>query len=298
MVLANTADREAANGNPHVFDAEWEAALATGDVRWLSYPAASPRTQVELFERVKADQIDALLARHGLRRGRVLEYACGSAGMSVYLARRGFDVVAADLSRNGLRLAGRNAERHAADQDHLGLAGADAYSLPFPDGAFDLVMSYGLLEHFTPEQLAPLLCETNRVLRPGGLHVVDIIHGRCSVRTLASYAHFLASAGARVARGRLRGLGAVYRSYLKNYYENRLGPDDWRRLFVESGLKQVGVHTCRPFPLLALSGGAEQLYLGLLRLALPLWRWYDQTDSRPLRWLGWMYLVYGVKGGR
>lgn len=291
LVLASSRG----DGNPEIFDADWRDALESGKTRWLSYPALKPRTQTELFERVKADQIDALLHNIGLRSGRVLEYACGAAGMSAYLAHRGFDSIALDLSHHALKLARRNAQLHAVDDGSLDLVGGDVFHLPFKSNSFDLVMSYGLLEHFTPERLLVLLAETHRVLRPGGMHVVDIIHGCLSVRTFATILNFSASAILRLIQGDSTRIGSLYTAYFERLYENQLTPDAWQQLFEEAGLGQVVVQVCRPFPPLALSGPAEQLYVHFLQALLPLWRWFDSSPAPGLRWLGWMYLVYGTK---
>lgn len=288
-------DINLANGNPEVFDAEWREALASGDPRWLSYPADAPRTQAELLEHVKAQQVMDILANHGITSGRVLEYACGSAGMSAYLANQQFEVVATDLSVNALHLARRNAAARSVPDEQLTTSVGDIFQLPFADASFDVVMSYGLLEHFTEEALTRLLAETSRVLRPGGIHIVDIIHGRQSIRTFATIVNFAASACASLLRGRVDQIPQLREAYFNHYYENTLRASEYAELFRASGLEQVQAHTCRPFPLLAVSGAAERLYLAAIKLALPLWRWFDRTDVPVVNALGWMYLVYGIK---
>lgn len=295
MTMHNVDFVQEGNGSAETFDIEWREALETGDPRWLSYPASHPLTQQELVERVKADQIDKILDEHGLRSGRVMEYACGSAGIGVYLANCGFDVVALDISINAARLAQRNAAARNVPERRLALSLGDVFQLPFENDTFDVVMSYGLLEHFTRVQLAELLRETNRVLRPGGLHIVDIIHGRLSMRTVASLVNFTASSFARLARGRANSMRDLYRSYFDNYYENDLGPKDYARLMQDSGLEDVRLSTCRPFPMLALGGTSERAYVALLKALLPVWRAYDRSHVPLIDGIGWMYLGYGMK---
>ena len=50
----------------------------------------------------------------------------------------------------------------------------DIASLPFPDRAFDLVLSLGLVEHFRRKARAAILEEHVRILRPGGLLICEI----------------------------------------------------------------------------------------------------------------------------
>lgn len=283
------------NGSKEAFDAEWRMALENDDPRWLSYPSDPAITQIELFEAVKARQVDAVLARAGIAGGRALEYACGSGGMSAYFGRRGFEVTALDISRYALRLTDRNRALRGVPAAAVGLVASDVFQLPFPDGVFDVVMSYGLLEHFTPESLQLLLRETNRVLRPGGVHIVDIIHGRVSIRTVGSLLNFLASSAVQTAKGRASRIPELYRSYFQHYYENTLGPREYAQLLSLAGLRDVQVDTCRPFPQLAVQGAAEHAYVALLKALMPVWQLYDARSLPLLSSLGSMYLAYGVK---
>jgi ubiquinone/menaquinone biosynthesis C-methylase UbiE len=67
--------------------------------------------------------------------------------------------------RSAMMTAGREA-RVAVERFRVGLALADARALPFPDGAFDLVISNSLLHHIGDP--TPLLDEIARVAGPSG----------------------------------------------------------------------------------------------------------------------------------
>jgi SAM-dependent methyltransferase len=77
--------------------------------------------------------------------GPVLDLGCGTGTHAVRMARRGFRVVAVDLTNAGVTAARRRIKSE-------GLAGefvvADAEQLPFRDGAFAVVWSALLLHHF------------------------------------------------------------------------------------------------------------------------------------------------------
>ncbi|HEX6247900.1 MAG TPA: class I SAM-dependent methyltransferase [Nocardioidaceae bacterium] len=72
----------------------------------------------------------------------------------------------------------RGAHQHVAvDLDPRGLrpgegVRASAIALPFPDGTFDVVAAFDVIEHCEPEDLA--VSELERVLRPGGRLLVSV----------------------------------------------------------------------------------------------------------------------------
>ena len=94
---------------------------------------------------------------------RVLDVAAGSGNAALAAARRGARVTATDFVPRLLQTAARRAEVEGLELDTLE---ADAQSLPFPDGEFDVVLStFGVM--FAPDQ-ARAAAELLRVCRPGG----------------------------------------------------------------------------------------------------------------------------------
>jgi SAM-dependent methyltransferase len=99
---------------------------------------------------------------------RVLEVGAGSGRDGAALAARGARVVLLDASAGALELASRNAPGLRG----RALVRGDALASPFPDAAFDVVFHQGLLEHFRDP--LPLLLENRRLLRAGGVLLVDV----------------------------------------------------------------------------------------------------------------------------
>ena len=95
--------------------------------------------------------------------GKTLEVGCGVGSEGRYLSENGVDYYAVDLSVESLKLA-------AAHLGHNGLphrlANASATQLPFADGAFDVVLSLGVIHHIP--DIGGACRELVRVLRPGG----------------------------------------------------------------------------------------------------------------------------------
>lgn len=103
---------------------------------------------------------------------RVLEAGCGTGYMARALERRyGWRIVPVDLGWEGLAFARRmNVER---------LAQCDIAALPFPEGAFDAVVSLDVLIHFPRGGERDALREMARVLAPGGLLILRVAAFDC-----------------------------------------------------------------------------------------------------------------------
>lgn len=118
-------------------------------------------------------------------RGRTtLEIGVGMGADFVRFRRAGAHSVGIDLSGESLKLARRNAAVHQVDAT---LTNADAESLPFPDGAFDLVYSWGVLHHTPDTQHA--LDEVRRVLKPSGVCRI-MLYNRHSLTALQCYLRY------------------------------------------------------------------------------------------------------------
>ena len=97
--------------------------------------------------------------------GRALEAGCGTGYLSHLLqVERGWPMVPMDLSGDGLRYAREMGAQRPVQ--------GDIRALPFPAGAFDLVMSIDVLAHLPRGQEHQAARELARVLAPGGLLVI------------------------------------------------------------------------------------------------------------------------------
>ena len=110
---------------------------------------------------------------------RILELGCGGGLMAEEYARRGATVTGIDRSVPSLRVA-----RSHASEGGLSIryAGSVAERLPFPDAAFDAVVSADVLEHV--ESVEQVIAEVARVLRPDGRFVYDTVNRTWKSRLL------------------------------------------------------------------------------------------------------------------
>lgn len=129
----------------------------------------------EFFEtgRVDVDHTVAWLARLGLptRFGRVLDFGCGVGRLSQALAERADEVVGVDVAHTMLDTA-RSLDR--SDGRCRFVLNETPDLRRFPDAHFDLVYSVLVLQHLPRPSVDAYLAEFLRVLRPGGLAVVQL----------------------------------------------------------------------------------------------------------------------------
>jgi len=114
----------------------------------------------------------------------VLEIGVGMGADYIRFIQAGARAVGVDLSLRSLELARQNAENN---QVKPLLLHGDAEALPFPNGSFDLVYSWGVLHH-TPE-IERALREVHRVLRPGG-ECRAMFYNRTSLVALQCYLRY------------------------------------------------------------------------------------------------------------
>jgi SAM-dependent methyltransferase len=128
-------------------------------------PAAGSRRGLRHWEEVKAPATAALVrARTGRGGGRALDLGCGSAAVAAVLAADFDQVLGLDLDASAVRQA--RARGVPVVRGH-------AEHLPFADGGFACVYSYGALHHTRLERSLP---EVARVLAPGGVAVLADFH--------------------------------------------------------------------------------------------------------------------------
>ncbi|HEY4313366.1 MAG TPA: class I SAM-dependent methyltransferase [Pirellulales bacterium] len=138
------------------------------DDEQIQYRRTAPVTYRQLYQRCYFEDLWSLLGRK--RDARCLEIGAGRGTTSMYLTAEGCDVTMLDLAPQSFVQAERNFRREKLTVPTF--VAADATKTGLPSDSYDCIYSIGLLEHFDDPR--PLLTETLRLLRPGGLafHVV------------------------------------------------------------------------------------------------------------------------------
>lgn len=122
-------------------------------------------------ERLREEQAGLLGDTTGRR---VLEIGAGSGQCSRWLAERGTQVVASDLSAGMVR-TGTEVNAALPSTSRVPFVQCDGRSLPFADASFDVVFTaYGVVPFVADS--AMVMTEAARVLRPGGRFVFSTTH--------------------------------------------------------------------------------------------------------------------------
>ncbi len=286
------AQQHSKQGTPEVFDEYWKkmeshlrSRYSEGDIlRYNEYSMYLVNTLVE--ELTSQNSVD-----------HAVELGCGRGDSSLFFTKRGWQTVLVDLSEVALHIAKQN----FTDQG-LSCSGvkADIRNTPFNESEFDVVMNYGVLEHF--KDPTDTLAEMFRILKPGGLLFATVLYTkRISLQTFVDWLYHIP--GTFIMNFFIkRRLGVAWK-YIKGYlgfndelYENELNMKDYLLTMEKIGLSQFHIIPFATIPYIRLPSYFEKLYIGLIRACCRVKQ--RATKRHPLCavWGGRrQWLIYGRK---
>ena len=156
--LREAAALSAEAGTARVKEAAARRSFADGAAAWDAWYGA--------FHSPEGSDVRALAARlaRGARGGRLLEVGCGDGRLLAALAAVCREVHGADASAAALGFA----RRTVRGLGNVRLKRLTGWRLPYPAGAFDVVVCQRTLHVMDPEAALLTLREAGRVLRRGG----------------------------------------------------------------------------------------------------------------------------------
>lgn len=171
---------------------------AYGDGRHPSaYPVGVQRLRLTM---------EAVLARLGALRGRLVDLGCGGGELAVHAAGLGFETTGVDIAPGMIEEA--RARRRALPEparDRLRFQTGDALASGLPAAYADAVTAIGLVEYLDDD--SAFFGEAARLLRPAGVLVVSCRNRLFNLASLNDYTREEISAGA--AGSLLDELGAL-----------------------------------------------------------------------------------------
>ena len=102
---------------------------------------------------------------------RLLDIGCNWGRWSIAAARKGYEVSGIDPNPIAILAARRIANQLALNIDYRSGSGQ---VVPYPEASFDVVFSYSVLQHLAKDRVKATIAEINRVLKPGGLAMVQM----------------------------------------------------------------------------------------------------------------------------
>jgi ubiquinone/menaquinone biosynthesis C-methylase UbiE len=189
---------------------------------WYARQRASAPQRAE--NRRTAEALAAGLPPHS----DILEVAPGPGYHAIELARLGHTVTGLDISHTMVEIA-----RAAAAESHVPVdfRQGDATAMPFGDAAFDLIVCQAAFKNFLDPVAA--LNEMHRVLRPGGVAVIQDLNARAGRADIA----------AEVARMRLTSLNSAVTRFTLSWLRRRaVTADEFSRLARRSSFGGAETH--------------------------------------------------------
>mgnify|MGYP001209315672 CR=1 FL=1 len=104
---------------------------------------------------------------------RIMDLGCGTGRHTIYLAQNGFWVLAVDISETGIEVTRSKAEKLGLT--NVEFAQFDMRNLTVEDNLLDAILCVWTTRHGTLEDARKNVKEMHRILKPGGVLVVDYV---------------------------------------------------------------------------------------------------------------------------
>lgn len=198
------------------------------------------RDAQDLLATCERDEVRPLIEKRIPRGTRVLESGCGLARYVRYLKDRGWRTV-------GLEYSADTVAAVKSVWPDLDVVQGDVARSPFRDGAFDAVLSLGVVEHFVEGPAQPL-SEIRRVLKPGGVAIITVpcLNAIRRLKRLLWWTEIAAAPRAlagRIVKGKPKPLTRLGRSYryavfppYGAFHEYRMTTGEFAQNVLDAGL--------------------------------------------------------------
>jgi SAM-dependent methyltransferase len=120
------------------------------------------------------DLLVKLIDSKSIPLGSVLDIGCGAGNYSIFLAKRGFDVVGIDVSKEAIRIARSQAKKHRVSCQFYTIDVIEDFD--FFEGSFDFIFDWQLLHHIFPKYRKNYVINVDRLLKAEGRYLSVCFH--------------------------------------------------------------------------------------------------------------------------
>lgn len=176
------------------------------------------------------DSLPQGLKEHGVKT--VLDLACGSGWLAVYLNSFGFETTGTDISESAIKLA----HRWVAEESltNIDFKVQDMIYPDFPEDHFDAVVISSCLEHLDKERAAEFFSNIKKVVKADG--ILFACFDRVCVGTKGEFE--TRDDGSRVYTDDLR-KGMLLRNYSDDELKEMMQANKWQILSFETTAKEA-----------------------------------------------------------
>jgi len=149
---------------------------------------------------------------------KVIDIGCGEGFYSIYLAKKGFEVLGIDISKKAIKYAKENAEQAGVNVRFIAM---DIFDLPNLNEKFDFILEWAIMHHIKFEKRKEYVKIINNVLNKGGkyfstcFNVQSTMFGEASTRTRIIPENARALLGEEVYFSSLEELKELFNLYFK-----------------------------------------------------------------------------------
>lgn len=167
--LAVISETETTIDNAYYNLVEWAESFQDADRKGLGSLHYLNQARIPYFVKIWDREVGDISSK------RFLDVGCGGGVATNVLAGHGFPMDGIDIAPNTLKVAEKNALETIKDPDMIPtFKVGSCYDLPAPENSYDGVLMSDVLEHF--HDLRTAIKEVKRVLKPGGVFVLDTIN--------------------------------------------------------------------------------------------------------------------------
>lgn len=266
------------------------------DKQWKNYRESrfrnkiTTRAQVDFFIKQRINDLVTLFEKAEGKK--VINCGCGAGTWSIPLAKLGYEVTNFDLSHEAIKLT---KERFLKENFKGNFKEGDLRAIDYEDDTFDIVVSFGVLEHF--EDVEPVIKEMIRILKPNGIFLADIITKRFSIHSLETWINKVLSITFYLLTFKFNKIiRVIMGDYDPDFYENIYSYKFYEDIAKKHGLDS-NVKGVRAFPFINLPKRIDEKYASFLRIFSKAFKRFDNSSSKFSRFWGAIWALSGIKKG-